>query len=54
MVTVCAGCNEYYPHIACLASSIGGIVYIIVSGLMVKMRIDDPLDAAPIHFVCGK
>ena len=54
MVTVCAGCNEYYPHIACLASSIGGLVYIIVSGLMVKLRIDDPLDAVAVHGGPGK
>jgi ammonia channel protein AmtB len=21
---------------------------------LVKLKIDDPLDAAPIHFICGK
>ena len=54
MVTVCAGCNEYHPHIACLTSSIGGVIYIIVSGLMVKLRIDDPLDAVAVHGGPGK
>ena len=54
MVTVCAGCNEFYPWIACLVSSIGGFVYLLVSDLMVRMRIDDPLDAVAVHGGPGK
>ena len=54
MVTVCAGCNEFYPWIACLVSSVGGFVYLLVSDLMVRMRIDDPLDAVAVHGGPGK
>ena len=54
MVTVCAGCNEFYPWIACLVASVGGFVYLLVSDLMVRMRIDDPLDAVAVHGGPGK
>merc|ERR1711871_1159618 len=32
---------------------IGGLIYIGASNLLVKLKIDDPLDAFPIHGVCG-
>lgn len=33
--------------------AIGGIIYKIFSKLLLKARIDDPLDAFPVHGGCG-
>ena len=54
MVSVCAGCDAYYPWTALFIGSIAGILHLLASLLLVKLKIDDPLDAAPIHFICGK
>ena len=49
MVTSSAGCNEFYPWIICLVSCISGLIYLFVSDFMVRMKIDDPLDAVAVH-----
>ena len=49
MVSVCAGCDAYYPWVAASLGSIAGLVY-----LLIKLKIDDPLDASPIHLGAGK
>merc|ERR1712106_636640 len=32
---------------------IAGIVYVFASKLLVKLKIDDAVDAVPVHFFCG-
>ena len=54
MVSVCAGCDAYYPWVAAILGVIGAAIYLMVSLLLVSLKIDDPLDAFPIHFVGGK
>ena len=49
MVSVCAACNTYYPWMSCLTASAAGFIYLIVSDIMVRLRIDDPLDAVAVH-----
>ena len=51
---MCGGCDAYYPWAALFLGSIAGALHLLASMILVKMKIDDPLDAAPIHFVCGK
>ncbi|KAJ8023646.1 Ammonium transporter 1 member 2 [Holothuria leucospilota] len=53
MVAICAGCNSVYAWGAFVTGLVAGIVYIVVSALMVKLRIDDPLDAVAVHFGGG-
>lgn len=53
MVSVCAGCDGYYPWAAALVSAIAGGVYITISLLLVKLKIDDPLDAVAVHAGAG-
>ena len=53
MVAVCAGCNKYYPWIAGIIGCVAGIIYISLSLLMVKLKIDDPLDAVAVHAGSG-
>ena len=54
MVAACAGCDAFYPWAAAAVGSIAGVLYLAASILLVKLKIDDPLDASPIHFVGGK
>ena len=54
MVSICAGCDKYYPWAAALIGVTAGILHIQFSMLWVKLKIDDPLDAAPVHMVCGR
>ena len=41
------------PWAAFVTGVIGGWVYIFFSSLLVKLRIDDAVDAIPVHFGCG-
>ena len=54
MGSICAGCNSYYPWIASGIASVAGVVYIFLSMLMVRLKIDDPLDAVAVHAGSGK
>lgn len=53
MVSICAGCDGYYPWMSALVGSIAGLIYIILSLLMVRLKIDDPLDAVAVHAGSG-
>ena len=53
MVSICAGCNSYYPWISAMIASVAGIIYIAISLLMVRLKIDDPLDAVAVHAGAG-
>lgn len=53
MVAICAGCNVYEPYAACVVGLIAAIVFRTYSVLMVKLGIDDPLDAVAVHFGGG-
>ena len=53
MVSVCAACNLYYPWAAAIVGSIAGFIYLAVSATMVRLRIDDPLDAVAVHAGAG-
>ena len=45
MVSVCAGCNDYNPWTAILIGAIAAAAFIALHYLMLKLKIDDPLDA---------
>ena len=53
MVAMCAGCDGYYPWAASLVAAIGAVAYYFTSSLMIKMKIDDPLDAVAVHAGAG-
>ncbi|GLC40105.1 hypothetical protein PLESTB_000882500 [Pleodorina starrii] len=52
-VTITAGANVVEPWAALLAGLTGGWVFDFVCWLFLKLRIDDPLSAAPMHAFCG-
>jgi len=53
LVSITAPCPVVEPWAAIMIGFLGGIVYLSSSMLLVKLRIDDPLDAAPVHGFCG-
>ncbi|UMM41446.1 hypothetical protein L5515_017707 [Caenorhabditis briggsae] len=49
MVSSCAGCNKMEPW-ACIFVGVGaGLIYLTLSKVMIRWRIDDPLDAFAVH-----
>ncbi len=44
-MAICAGCNVMYMWGAAVVGVLAGLSYLFWSWLMVKMKIDDPLDA---------
>ena len=49
MVAQCAGCNTYEPWAALLIGLMAGGVFQAVHLLMLKVKLDDPLDAVAVH-----
>lgn len=53
LVGITAGCSVVEPWAALLIGIISGIVYVLSSKLLVKLKIDDAVDAIPVHFFNG-
>lgn len=53
LVGVTGPCAFVEPWASLIIGGIAGLVYVGASKLLVLMKIDDPLDAAPIHAGCG-
>ena len=45
MVSVCAGCNDFKPWAALLVGFMAGCAYIVWHYAVLRLKIDDPLDA---------
>ncbi|KAL7573928.1 hypothetical protein ACA910_001940 [Epithemia clementina (nom. ined.)] len=53
LVAVTAGCAVVEPWAAILIGAIGGWSYMGMSKLLIKLRIDDAVDAVPVHLANG-
>lgn len=53
LVAITAGCSVVTPWAALIIGIIGGWVYLGMSNLLIKLRIDDAVDAIPVHFANG-
>jgi Amt family ammonium transporter len=53
LVAITAGCSVVTPWAALIIGAIGGLVYIAGSKLLIKLKIDDAVDAIPIHCCNG-
>mmetsp|Transcript_12892 Transcript_12892/g.27205 ORF Transcript_12892/g.27205 Transcript_12892/m.27205 type:complete len:515 (-) Transcript_12892:142-1686(-) len=53
LVGITAPCPVVKPWAAALIGALSAPVYYGSSTMLKKMRIDDPLDASPVHFFCG-
>ena len=53
LVSITGPCSVVDPWHSVVIGLIGGLVYEGSSRLLVKLQIDDPVNASPIHFFCG-
>jgi len=53
LVSVTAGCSVIEPWAALLCGMLGAVVIHFSSKLLLRLKIDDPLEAAPMHGFCG-
>jgi len=53
LVSITAGAYTLQPWAAILAGFVGSVVLWGASKLLLKLRIDDPLEAFPVHGACG-
>jgi len=53
LVSITAGCGNIHPRATILVGFIGGCVYCAASELLQKLKIDDPVEAFPVHGACG-
>jgi len=53
LVGITAGCSVVAPWAAVVTGIIAGWVYVMASSLLIKLRIDDAVDAIPVHLFNG-
>lgn len=53
LVGITGGCGVFEPWAAFLVGGVSGLIYLYGSNLLVKRRIDDAVDAIPVHLFCG-
>jgi Amt family ammonium transporter len=53
LVSITANCNVIEPWAAVLIGLCASVVYISSSYLLKLLKIDDVIDASPVHFFCG-
>ena len=53
LVSITAGCGNVHPWAAVIIGSIGGVLYVFAVDTLQKLKIDDPVQAFPVHGVCG-
>ena len=44
-VSLCSGCNAFHPYASFVIVIVGGMTYVGWSTLMLRVKVDDPLDA---------
>ena len=53
LVGITAGCAMVEPWASVICGIISGAIYFGGSKLLLKVKIDDPIDAFPVHYLCG-
>eukprot|EP00281_Chroomonas_sp_CCMP1168_P019824 CAMPEP_0206227008 /NCGR_PEP_ID=MMETSP0047_2-20121206/8395_1 /ASSEMBLY_ACC=CAM_ASM_000192 /TAXON_ID=195065 /ORGANISM="Chroomonas mesostigmatica_cf, Strain CCMP1168" /LENGTH=498 /DNA_ID=CAMNT_0053650133 /DNA_START=15 /DNA_END=1511 /DNA_ORIENTATION=+ len=53
LVGITAGCSVVDPWMAFLIGAIAAVIYYIAHHALLRLGVDDPLDAFPIHGCCG-
>jgi Amt family ammonium transporter len=53
LVSITAGCGNVPPWASVVIGSLGGVFYVVAADLLVKMQVDDPVQAFPVHGACG-
>jgi Amt family ammonium transporter len=53
LVSITAPCGNVHTYFAPLIGAIGGLIYMAAGDLIRKLKIDDPVEAVPVHGACG-
>jgi len=53
LVAITAGCAVVEPWASIVIGFVGGWVYLLTSAWLLRRRIDDAVDAIPVHLFCG-
>ena len=53
LVAITAGCHAVSAAESVIIGGIGGVVYLAVSNLLIRLQIDDAVDAVPVHLAAG-
>ncbi len=53
LVAITAGCSVVAPWASVVIGLCAGLIYVSCSSLLIKLRIDDAVDAIPVHFFNG-
>lgn len=53
MVSIAGACDHYTPWMAFVIAAVAGSLHLVVSHVMVKLKIDDPVDACAVHLGSG-
>mmetsp|Transcript_17348 Transcript_17348/g.44451 ORF Transcript_17348/g.44451 Transcript_17348/m.44451 type:complete len:456 (-) Transcript_17348:906-2273(-) len=53
LVSITSGCAYFEPYIALIVGFLGGCLVYLGSWGLRSVKIDDALDAAPVHMMCG-
>lgn len=53
LVAITGGCGIVEPWAAAIIGMFAGLLYLLGSRLLVRLRLDDACDAIPVHGLCG-
>jgi ammonium transporter, Amt family len=53
LVAITGGCGVVEPWAAMVTGAIAGVLYLLGSKLLIRLRLDDACDAIPVHGLCG-
>jgi len=53
LVSITAGCSVVDEWAAIMIGLIGGVIYVLSAKALILFKIDDPINAFPVHGVCG-
>lgn len=53
LVAITAGCAVVEPWAAFIIGLVAGWLYLLTSAGLIRLRLDDAVDAIPVHLVCG-
>jgi Amt family ammonium transporter len=53
LVSITAGCATLNPRASLVTGAIAGLLYLWGSITLVRFRLDDVVDAIPVHFISG-
>lgn len=53
LVSVTGCCNDVMPEMAFFIGAVGGVIYVVGTWIMGKLKVDDPVDASVVHGMGG-